>query len=253
MTIVSADQPHEIPPTTEPTWQDWLDAAGPWPIVRMSLQRLVVLAAHPDDEVLGAGGLMASAAAAGVDVVAICMSDGSGSHVGSRTLSPEQLSSRRHVELDTATSMLGLRRPRWCGLPHGSLSAHPTAMADIVEAILDEAPGLSTGLLSVWCDDGPGDHEAVGRCAQQIARRHGMPLWMYPIHMWHWARPGEVSVPWERMQIHRLDPAVLLVKRAAVRSFVTQIRPLSAAPEDRAALDADVLAHLLRPTEFVFA
>lgn len=39
-------------------------------------QRLVVVAPHPDDEVLGCGGLIAAARAAGVPVLIIALTDG---------------------------------------------------------------------------------------------------------------------------------------------------------------------------------
>ena len=51
-------------------------------------EHLVVLAAHPDDDTLGAGGLMATAAVAGTDVTVVFASDGEGSHPGSPTCAP---------------------------------------------------------------------------------------------------------------------------------------------------------------------
>lgn len=182
--------PPEAPGTSETAWTQWLRTAGPWPPLRMAVQRLVVLAAHPDDDVLGAGGIMSAAAAAGVDVVSVCLSDGAGSHPGSPTLSPHQLADRRHRELDCAAGILGLDTPRWCGLPDGSLAAHPGAIAGIVDDVLAEAPATPTALLSVWSHDGHPDHEAVGRCAVNAAARHGIDVWMYPVWMWHWAMPG---------------------------------------------------------------
>ena len=101
--------------TTEDAWVSWMDAQEPWPELTLDIERLVVLGAHPDDEVLGAGGIMAAAAQAGIEVVVVCMSDGRASHPGSPTLSPDQLADRRHIELDTATELLGVAPPRWCG------------------------------------------------------------------------------------------------------------------------------------------
>ncbi|WAC57805.1 PIG-L deacetylase family protein [Gordonia sp. SL306] len=237
--------------TPEEQWQRWLQERAPWPPLELDVERLVVLGAHPDDEVLGAGGIMASAAVAGIEVVVVCMSDGSGSHPGSRTLTPEQLATRRHVELETATALLGLATPRWFGLRDGGLTEQAHTMAGIVDAVLDDGPDVATGLLSVWSRDGHPDHDAVGRCAIEVARRRRLPLWMYPIWMWHWAAPGDSSVPWDRVRVQRLDPEVLAVKHAAIRSFDTQINPLSPDPADAAILPPHVLAHLTRPWEFV--
>lgn len=251
MTRMAAMSPTDAG-TPEPTWLNWLSSHGPWTAVEFEVDRLVVLAAHPDDEVLGAGGMMADAARAGVEVVTVCLSDGSGSHPGSPTLTPEQLAVRRHAELDAATTILGLETPRWQGLPDGELAAHQQQMTGIVKSVLDEQPDAVTGLLSVWCHDGHPDHEAVGHCAQALAARRGIPLWMYPIWMWHWAYPGDPGIPWQQMRTHRLDDDVLAVKHAAVRSFESQIGPLSPAPEDQPVLGPHILSHLLREQEFVF-
>ncbi|MYR07503.1 PIG-L family deacetylase [Gordonia sp. SID5947] len=239
--------------TPEDQWQRWLQERAPWPSLVLDVERLVVLGAHPDDEVLGAGGIMSAAASAGIEVVVVCMSDGSGSHPGSPTLSPQQLATRRHVELETATALLGLPTPRWFGLRDGGLAEQVHTMTGIVDTILDDEPDLVTGLVSVWSHDGHPDHDAVGRCALEVARRRGLPLWMYPIWMWHWAAPGDPTVPWDRLRAHRLEPSAIAAKHAAIHAFDTQVRPLSPDPADAAILPPHVLAHLTRPWEFVIA
>ena len=45
--------------------------------------RLVVVAPHPDDEILGAGGLLAATARAGRDLLLVAVTDGQASHPGS--------------------------------------------------------------------------------------------------------------------------------------------------------------------------
>ena len=52
-------------------------------------QRLVVVAAHPDDESLGAGGLIATAHDAGISIYVVLLTAGEASH-------PESPSRRRH-------------------------------------------------------------------------------------------------------------------------------------------------------------
>ncbi|SDU71283.1 PIG-L deacetylase family protein [Gordonia westfalica] len=239
--------------TPESEWQHWFDGRGRWPGVDLPVERLIVLSAHPDDEVLGVGALISSAARRGIEVVTVCLSDGAASHPGSPTLTPEQLAALRRTELDTATSLLGLRPSRWCGLADGTLAEHEEEIEVIVTEVLAENPTASTGLMAVWAHDGHPDHEAVGRCAQRVGDRLGVPLWMYPIWMWHWASPDDPDIPWQRAQTFDLDDEALDRKRAAVDAFVTQISPLSEAPEDAVVLGPHILARLLRDREFVFA
>ena len=238
--------------TPEPEWQRWFAERGRWPGVDLSVERLVVLSAHPDDEVLGVGALLAAAAHRGIDVVTVCLSDGAASHPGSPTLTPEQLADRRRDELASATAQLGLHPSRWCGLPDGALTEHEEEIEVIVSRVLAEKPDVATGLLAVWAHDGHPDHETVGRGAQRVGDRLGVPLGMYPIWMWHWASPDDPAIPWHRVQTFDLDEQALDRKRAAVEAFVTQVNPLSDAPEDAAVLGPHILDRLLRDREFVF-
>lgn len=54
--------------------------------------RAVIIAPHPDDEVLGCGGLMQGLAALGRPIQLISVTDGSASHPGSRRWPVERLS-----------------------------------------------------------------------------------------------------------------------------------------------------------------
>ena len=238
--------------TSEDSWQRWLSGRE-WPPFETRVDRLIVLAAHPDDEILGAGGIMIAAAAAGIEVVPVCLSDGSGSHPGSPTLSPDELAVRRREELDIATKLLGIGGSRWAGLPDGDLGREHSAMTSFIDDICDESAGVSTGLLTVWENDGHPDHQAVGRCAREVATRHGLELWQYPIWMWHWATPGDEQVPWDRVRRHRLSAGELATKRAAIAAFETQINPLSPDPADQPVLLPHILERLIRTHEYVFA
>ncbi|ORM36964.1 PIG-L family deacetylase [Williamsia sp. 1135] len=239
--------------TTESDWQQWFSKRAEIPRLEADLERLVVLAAHPDDEILGAGGIMIAAAAAGIEVVTVCLSDGSGSHPGSPTHSPEDLATIRRGELDAATDILGLEHSVWGGLPDGALTTADAAMTRIVESVLDERPDMISGVLSVWEHDGHPDHEAVGRCATRICGERGLPLWQYPIWMWHWAIPGEDTIEWDALRSHRLDDGAMATKTAAVEAFTSQIHPLSDAEADQVVLPSHILERLLRRNEYVFS
>ena len=71
----------------------------------------IVLAAHPDDESLGAGGLLARLHAVGATVRVLLCTAGEGSHPGSPTTTPEQLAAVRLQEFgDALRRLLGGRR-----------------------------------------------------------------------------------------------------------------------------------------------
>ncbi|UEA60728.1 PIG-L family deacetylase [Gordonia otitidis] len=233
--------------TAEPEWLAWLSGQA-WPEVMFDIDRLVVVAAHPDDEILGAGGLVHAAASQGIDVVTICVSDGHAAHPGS----PEQLANRRHLELDTASVLLGLDLPRWGGLHSGTLAQHPDCLDAMIRDTLDESPDVRNGVLAVWDHDGEADHEAVGRSAMRVAKPRGLQLWMYPIWLWYWAHPGDETIPWHRVQTVPVSSTVMAVKNAAARSFADQKRPRGPSDSPQPVLGTSITSHLLRGTEYVF-
>jgi LmbE family N-acetylglucosaminyl deacetylase len=68
----------------------------------------LVVAPHQDDESLGCGGTIALLRAAGVPVRVLFISDGSGSHPGSRRYPPQALTALRNAEAREALALLGV-------------------------------------------------------------------------------------------------------------------------------------------------
>jgi LmbE family N-acetylglucosaminyl deacetylase len=98
--------------TPDASWQAWgglrdlpaIDCATLVPPDR----RAVIVAPHPDDEVLACGGLLQMLAAQGTHIVLVAVTDGAGSHPGSTVMTPEQLARLRPLETEAALRTLGL-------------------------------------------------------------------------------------------------------------------------------------------------
>lgn len=222
-----------------------LDAAGPDTV------RLVVLAAHPDDETLGAGGLVASLLAAGAEVDVILCTAGEGSHPASPTHSPEQLASIRLEEFAAALAALGLGPEHWhfLALPDRGLGGHAAAITDAIRKAIRRLP-VPPGrvvLVAPYRADGHADHDALGAVAAEIARQGGHGLLEYPIWYWHWARPANPD--WQDWVRYPLDPAARATKARAMAAHATQIRPLSPANGDEVLLGEGFLQHFSRGYE----
>ena len=146
--------------------------------------RFVVLAAHPDDETLGAGGLLALLHSLGADVEVLLCTAGEGSHPDSATMTPEQLAAVRIEEFAAAMDVVGTGRAvAFLGLPDGGLAERkPEISARLREAITSACPGTRRQLVIVapYRADGHADHDAVGAAAAESPSKAGMPCWNIP-------------------------------------------------------------------------
>src|SRR5271166_3398168 len=109
---------------------------------------VLVVAAHPDDEVLGCGGTMARHAAAGDLVHVVFLADGETSRQGAG----EPEIARREAAAGRAIDTLGAQSPRFLRLPDNRLDG--THFLDIVRPLEKAVADLSPRI--VYCHH-PGD------------------------------------------------------------------------------------------------
>ncbi|MED5607449.1 MULTISPECIES: PIG-L family deacetylase [Pseudomonas] len=184
--------------------------------------RLVLVAPHPDDEVLGCGGLLASLGALAGETLLVSVTDGEASHPGSPLWPRERLREVRPQESREALARLGLDLPR--------LHWRRLRMADgqVAAATLDAAlrgllrPG--DRLVSTWRHDGHPDHEQVGQACAAAAAARGARHCEVPIWAWHWAEPGDPRLPWARARRLDLDERALWRKRRAIAAHASQLQ-----------------------------
>ncbi|MDR5736956.1 MULTISPECIES: PIG-L family deacetylase [unclassified Caballeronia] len=246
---------HRVMPgngTLESTWQGWprlaaLPEVTPGELVP-SGGRAVVIAPHPDYEVLGTGGLLALLSELNRSVLIVAVTDGTASHPHSTEWSPERLAAARPLETREALQRLNLRQVQVArlGLQDGA--------AERIE------PGLLGGLskwlrsddivFAPWRYDGHPDHEAVGRAACLAADALGLPFVEVPLCAWHWASPDDARVPWSRARRIVLDDATHARKLLAVQAFRSQLEPDKTAGR-APVLEEHALARLTRAFEVV--
>jgi LmbE family N-acetylglucosaminyl deacetylase len=213
--------------------------------------RAVIIAPHPDDEILGCGGLLQLLAAAGRPLQLISVTDGSASHPGSERWPVERLSIVRPQESAEALRRLGLpmHSLKWLrgGFTDTQVAAQEQALCAFIESHL--RPG--DVVFTTWREDGHSDHEAVGRASAEAARRVGAICHELPVWTWHWATPEDAVVPWQRARKILLSPAQIARKRHAVHAFASQLEgdpDVGLAP----VLAPYVIDRLLQPFEVVF-
>ncbi|MFE5141300.1 PIG-L deacetylase family protein [Streptomyces fagopyri] len=229
---------------------EWVRARLPDHLPHLALPTgpVVVVAAHPDDEVLGFGGCIAALVHAGVAVHTVCLTDGEASHAASQPADRALLAHRRRGELAAALGELGrLPAAVHAGLPDTALDEYEDQACAVIGDVLVGAGALLC--VAPWEGDLHSDHEAAGRAARRAARDRSVPVWSYPVWMWHWARPHDLRVPWHRTAIVALPQAAAVRKKAAAARFTSQLE--SRGPDIGPVLPTEEMAHHTRTFETV--
>lgn len=189
-------------------WRRAIERRAPdWPVDGRTT-RALVLAPHPDDETLGAGGLIARVVADGGSVAVALISDG---EQGQRPelITQVELATTRRAEFVAACAALGVDRDYMTllGIPDLEIGGHFTSVSEqLAQLAEDFEPNL---LLAPSGHDPHPDHRAVSQIARSISRLFGIPLLEYPI--WSWTR-----WPWlDRASEPSLRDAILELARAA--------------------------------------
>ncbi|NUU17291.1 bifunctional PIG-L family deacetylase/class I SAM-dependent methyltransferase [Cellulomonas humilata] len=215
--------------------------------------RTVVVAAHPDDETLGAGGILAELADAGHPAEVVVVSDGSASHPGSPTLTPDALVEVRAAEVREAVRVLSPDSPvTLLGHPDGALREVRHEVESDLGKLLRDGPPVDQ-LVAPWRGDGHRDHRIVGEVCAALADELGCALVEYPLWLWHWATPDDPRVPWDRLRVVDLADRSVVRKHRAVAAHATQVTAMSSDPRDAPTLHPAFLRTFDRDVEVVVA
>lgn len=183
--------------------------------------RLVVVAPHPDDEVLGAGGLIAQAAALGRDLLLVAATDGEGSHPDSSAWPRVRLAFARARETRHALRLLGARAMSVVRLRlgDGTLAAQGRRLSGCLRALLRPHDVVCV----TWRYDGHPDHESLARATRAAVLHHGVTCLEMPVWGWHWSRPGHAPMPWHRALRVTMSPVLQARKGRALAAFGSQL------------------------------
>lgn len=136
--------------------------------------RLLAVFAHPDDESIAAGGLLALAAEAGAEVAVLCLTRGDGADPHASPDTRQALAARRTEELTAAAAVLGVARLVVRDHQDGMLPWIETAALDAdIRAALDE---IGPDVVVTFGPDGlywHPDHIAVCERTTAVVAGHG--------------------------------------------------------------------------------
>jgi LmbE family N-acetylglucosaminyl deacetylase len=210
--------PLTIPKTPEATWLRDLNNLPYW---QPPALKAIVVAPHPDDETLGAGGLIAAQTRMGIKAVVLAVTDGEAAY-------PDQhdLGKRRRTEQERALAELGVsqRNILRLRLPDGGVAAREDELVEVLREHVTRA----TLLVAPWRLDPHPDHEACGRAAERVARESGAVLVSYFFWSWHYHDPEILTgLPLARFD---LDTGLRAAREAALSHHHSQLESESGTP-----------------------
>lgn len=212
--------------TSKDAWQNWqgLKNLPPLNIKERfpANQRVCIFSPHPDDEVLGCGGLLQQLAANGNPIVLIHVTNGTQSHPNSQIYSSAKLDIIRPQESLAALVKLAVAHQVTTlalDLTDGNVFAQQDKFEQKLAAIIQPDDILVTP----FRHDGHPDHEATGQVVATFAKQHRLACYQVLIWAWHWAKPDDSRIPWHCAYRLDLTAEQLQRKSQAISCFTSQI------------------------------
>lgn len=212
--------------TSQDAWKNW---SGLQDMPRFDIaksfaphQRVCIFAPHPDDEVLGCGGLLQQLAANGNPILLIHVTNGTQSHPNSTIYTQEKLNIIRPQESVKALEVLSVAHQVMTialDLTDGNVFAQQDQFHQKLSTIIQP----NDILITPFMHDGHPDHEATGQVVVSFAKQQHLACYQVLIWAWHWAEPADSRIPWHCAKRVDLTTEQLQRKIKAIACFESQI------------------------------
>jgi N-acetylglucosamine malate deacetylase 1 len=192
---------------------------------------ILVVAPHPDDEVFGAGGLIARCREQGQDVFILFLTRGETSLIGLSTLDPRVVWEERKRLADAAGQILGVAESRmlWADMACQQLPKKGEAgFREAVEVVAGIIRRVSPEV--VYCphpSDSWVDHEAAASLVREAVHAFGGTSRLRYYMVWGWYRMSIGKMMGLRRKApRRVDiSGVIEKKRAAIDVYLRSLDP----------------------------
>lgn len=189
----------------------WIDGEG----------TTLIVAPHPDDEVLGCGGLIARLCDSGHAPHIVYMTGGGGSHRGCCGRPEEEVVAARRRLTSLAMSVLGVppENLHFLDYPDGGISAD-NEQTDRLRALVAElAPQYI--LVPHWGEGWP-DHIRTAAIVKEIAAATGIRIYEYCVWLWYY---NVNNLDWDTARTLPLTQGELARKQSAADIYTLPLAP----------------------------
>lgn len=200
-----------IPLIGQEEWAQRLRGVAAW---KPGDAPMLVVASHPDDETLAAGGLIAAQRARGCDVTVVAVTDGEHAYEDNAGLAET-----RREEQACALKRLGVAREKIVrlGLTDSGVAQQEAELVEKLRALVK--PGMQ--VVAPWSGDFHPDHEACARAAKAVTESVGATLVSY--FFWTWHRGTVATLDGVELCAFALSEAEMVAKREALACHVSQL------------------------------
>ncbi len=200
-----------VPLLGESGWARRLEQASAW--VPNPLPTVVV-APHPDDETLAAGGLIAALTSRGIPVSVVAVTDGEHAYADNKGLAET-----RRREQARALARLGVPATNIVRL--GLADSNVASQEENMIARLRPLITAETQVVAPWHGDFHPDHEACARAVKVVARDYGATLISY--FFWTWHRGSVATLDGLTLRKFALSDELLVAKAEALACHASQL------------------------------
>lgn len=181
----------------------------------------VIIAPHPDDEVIGCGGLIARLVKEGNIPHIIIMTGGEGSHDGCCATPKEEITAARRRLTRNALAILGVPESNLHELdyPDGGINEE-LPQTELLKALLSDLRPDSV-FVPHW-GEGWSDHVETARIVKELVPT-GTEVWEYCVWMWYynvWR-----GLDWKNAAVLKMTPEEHRLKLKAVDAYIKPLAP----------------------------
>ena len=184
-------------------------------------ENTVIIAPHPDDEVIGCAGLIQTLIERDTPPHVIILTGGEGSHRGCCDISAEDIIKARHQLTLKAAEILGLPQSHIHCLhyPDGAVDfAH--SETEKLKILLEELSPKAIFL--PHNGEGWNDHVRVAGIIKKLIKQHLVDVYEYCVWMWYY---NVWNLDYNNARILKMTPAQHQRKLKAIEQYVTPLAP----------------------------
>lgn len=188
---------------------------------KLTTNKILILAPHPDDEVFGCSGLIKQQIFVGKKIYIIFMTKGESSHKGCCNIEQNELISKRAKLTDNALKLLNVSKDNIYRLsyPDGALcyeSAETEKLKDLIISIKPDA------IFVPHSGEGWNDHIKTQNIAGELIKDKNIELYAYCVWFWYY---NVWNIDWKKAFVIKMNKEQHKLKNQAIDEY---IKPLAA-------------------------